>query len=230
MMVKFNTAPGGYSAAEKKFYIGYPQHVRTMSKKEAYRTIASESGYKSANIRAVWLAFRDYLKENAANGNVTYADGVAMIRIIPKGGFDGLNGPWVKGVNYLQLTAIERDPFKSTLAGIIPENSTEGANPLIKTVFDETTKEYDVITGTDVFSIAGADLGPDAEQDDEYVALVASDGTEVKAEIDYSDIQNVKAHLSASLEAGTYTLTVYTRSGMGKEFGVKKATRKVEVK
>ena len=39
-------------------------------------------------------------------------------------------------------------------------NKTEGAKPVINTVLDETTREYDVITGTHVFSIAGADLAP----------------------------------------------------------------------
>ena len=41
-------------------------------------------------------------------------------------------------------------------------NNSEGAKPAINTVLDETTLVYDVITGTDVFSIAGSDLAPDA--------------------------------------------------------------------
>ena len=96
--------------------------------------------------------------------------------------------------------------------------------------FDETTREYGEITGTDVFSIAGADLAPDSEKEDEYVALADKDGVEHKAEIEYSDLQNVKAKMAAALPAGEYTLCVYTRSGMGDEFGVKKTTRKVTVK
>ena len=90
-------------------------------------------------------------------------------------------------------------PFKTVLAAVIPVNKTEGAKPAINTVLDETTLVYDVITGTDVFSIAG------------------------------SDLQNVKAQLAAALEPGEYTLKVYTRSGLGDQYGVHVATRKVQV-
>ena len=111
----------------------------------------------------------------------------------------------------------------------MPLNSTEGAKPAINTVLDETTLVYDVITGTDVFSIAGADLAPDTTKDDEYVALADVHGVETKAEITFSDLQNVKAHLASALPAGEYTLKVYTRSGLGDQFGVHVAARKVVV-
>ena len=45
----------------------------------------------------------------------------------------------------------------------------------------------------------------------------------------YSDLGNVKAQLVSPLEAGTYTLAVFTRSGLGGEYGVRKATRNVKV-
>ena len=96
-------------------------------------------------------------------------------------------------------------------------------------MLDEATREYDVITGTDLFSIAGSDLAPDAEKDDEYVALVSKDGAETRAAIEFSDLQNVKARLGAALPAGEYTLKVYTRSGLGEEFGVHVATRRVSI-
>ena len=44
-------------------------------------------------------------------------------------------------------------------------------------------------------------------------------GIETKAEITFSDLQNVKAHLTAALPAGEYTMKVYTRSGLGDAFG-----------
>ena len=55
-------------------------------------------------------------------------------------------------------------------------------------------------------------------------------GVEVKGTITYSDLQNVKVVFEGSVEPGTYTIAVYTRSGMGGEYGVKRATRKVVVK
>ena len=115
------------------------------------------------------------------------------------------------------------------LAAIVPENKTEGSSPVINTVLDETTMVYDVITGTDVFSIAGAELALDMTKDDEYVALVNAQGVETKCVVDFSDLQNVKAHLESALPAGQYTLKVYTRSGLGDEYGVHVASRKITV-
>ena len=63
----------------------------------------------------------------------------------------------------------------------------------------------------------------------ETVALVNAQGVETKCEIEFSDVQNVKARLAAALSAGQYTLKVYTRSGFGGEFGVHVASRKVMV-
>ena len=72
--------------------------------------------------------------------------------------------------------------------------------------------------------------GGDVECGGYSASVRAADGTLTKAEITYSDLQNVKAKFDVALPAGEYTLCVYTRSGMGDEFGVKKATRKVTVK
>ena len=230
MNVKFVTARGSNRLTSKSYYIGIPKHERTMSKKETYALCADRTGYKPTAVRAVFLALREYLRENAARGNITYVDGISSVRNYVRGAFEGLGGPWVKGKNYLMVESVEMDPFKTLLAGVVPQNDVGGAKPVINTVFDETTREYGEITGTDVFSIAGADLAPYSEKKDEYVCLTDGDGVEHKAEITYSDLQNVKAKFDVALPAGEYTLCVYTRSGMGDEFGVKKATRKVTVK
>ena len=229
MIAKFITMKGASNIAATPFYVGLVQHERTMSRRETYEYCAERTGYTATAVRAVFLALAEYIKENQRRGNITYLDGVASIRNYVKGAFAGLTGPWVRGVNYLSVQAVEMDPFKTILAAVLPTNNTEGAKPVINTVLDETTLVYDVITGTDVFSIAGADLAPDATKDDEYVALVDAHGVETRAEIDFSDLQNVKAHLAMAIPAGDYTLKVHTRSGLGDEFGVHVATRKVVV-
>ena len=225
MIAKFITLKGASNIAATPFYVGLVQHERTMSRRETYEYCAERTGYTATAVRAVFLALAEYIKENQRRGNITYLDGVASIRNYVKGAFQGLTGPWVRGVNYLSVQAVEMDPFKTILAAVLPTNNTEGAKPVIKTVLDV----YDVITGTDVFSIAGADLAPDATKDDEYVALVDAHGVETRAEIDFSDLQNVKAHLASAIPAGDYTLKVYTRSGLGDQYGVHVATRKVVV-
>ena len=229
MQVKFITVKGSERLGRSPFYVGLVQHDRTMSRRETYEYLAERTGYKATAIRAVFMAAAEFIRENQRKGNITYIDGVASIRNYVRGAFAGLSGPWVKGRNVLMVNAVEMEPFKSLLAAILPTNNTEGAKPTINTVLDETTLVYDVITGTDTFSIAGADLAPDTTKEDEYVALVDVHGIETKAEITFSDLQNVKAHLASSLLAGEYTLKVYTRSGLGDQFGVRVASRKVTV-
>ena len=229
MQVKFITVKGSERLGRSPFYVGLVQHDRTMSRRETYEYCAERTGYKATAIRAVFMAAAEFIRENQRKGNITYIDGVASIRNYVRGAFAGLSGPWVKGRNVLMVNAVEMEPFKSLLAAILPTNKTEGAKPTINTVLDETTLVYDVITGTDTFSIAGADLAPDTTKEDEYVALVDVHGIETKAEITFSDLQNVKAHLASSLLAGEYTLKVYTRSGLGDQFGVHVASRKVVV-
>ena len=227
--IKFITVKGQGNLAQEPFYVGIPQHERSLSLREAYELCAEHTGYRATAVRAVFKALAEFVRSNQALGNITYIDGVASVRNYVRGAFEGLSGPWVKGVNLLVVNAVEMDPFKSLLAGIVPANNTEGAKPAINTVLDEATREYDVITGTDLFSIAGSDLAPDAEKDDEYVALVSQDGAETRAAIEFSDLQNVKARLASALPAGEYTLKVHTRSGLGDQYGVHVAKRKVMV-
>ena len=229
MTVKYITVKGSENLGRSPFYVGLVQHDRTMSSREAYEYIAQWTGYKATAVRAVFLAMAEYIRENQRKGNITFIDGVASIRNYVRGAFDALTGPWVKGRNVLMVNAVEIDPFKSLLGAITPLNRTEGAKPVINTVLDETTLVYDVITGTDTFYIAGADHAPDTTKGDEYVALVSAQGVETKAEITFSDLQNVKAQLASALPAGEYTLKVYTRSGLGDQYGVHVATRKVQV-
>jgi len=228
-MVKFITVKGSSSLSTDPFYIGIPQHERIMPARESYSYASGKIGYKATAVRAVFMALGELIRENQRRGNITYIDEVASIRNYCKGAFDSLTGPWTKGRNYLLVQAVPMDPFKSLLSAITPQNNTEGARPVINTVLDETTREYDAITGLDVFSIAGTDLGPDVTKDDEYVALVDSLGVEHACDVTYSDLGNVKAKLAAAAPAGDYVLAVYTRSGMGEAFGVKKVTRKVTV-
>ena len=229
MKAKFITVKGSERLGREPFYVGVLQHERTMSRREAYEYIAGQTGYTPTAVRAVFMAAAEFIRENQRKGNITFINGVASIRNYVRGAFDGLAGPWVKGRNVLMVNAVEIDPFKSLLGAITPLNRTEGAKPVINTVLDETTLVYDVITGTDVFSIAGANLAPDATKDDEGVALANAQGVETRCEIEFSDIQNVKARLATALPAGQYTLKVYTRSGFGDQFGVRAASRKVTV-
>jgi len=227
--IKFMTVKGSDTLTQTPYYIGIPQHSRILSTKETYELCAERTGFKPSIIRAAFLALKSLIRENAGKGYITYVDGVSSIRNYVRGAFDTLSGPWTKGKNALVVSSVEMDPFKATLAGFTPVNATEGANPAIKSVVDETTGVYDIITGTDAFSIAGSDLGPDTTKTDEYVAIRSAAGVETKATVLASDLQNVRAQFATAPAAGEYTLVVYTRSGLGESYGVKSATRKIAV-
>ena len=228
MTPKFITVKGT-APASSPYYIGRVQHTRTMTKREAYAYLAQETGFRPAQLRSAFLGLASVFAANAGRGNAALIDGVASVRQMVKGAFETIHGPWTPGENAIHLAAVELDPFKTVLSGFVPVNRTEGANPVINTVFDETTRAYDVITGTDLFSIAGDDLAPDATKEDEGVALANAQGVETWCGIEFSDVQNVKARLASALEPGQYTLRVYTRSGFGAEFGVHVASRRVTV-
>ena len=144
--IKFITVKGNGDLAREPFYVGIPQHERTISAREAYELCAEHTGYKPTAVRAVFKALAAAVRDNQALGNITYLDGVASIRNYVRGAFESLSGPWNKGVNLLVVNAVEMDPFKSLLAGIVPVNNTEGAKPAINTVFDETTLEWPTST------------------------------------------------------------------------------------
>ena len=230
MTARYTTTKGAGTIASSPFYIGPVQHDRTMDKRQAYEYLSRQTGSRPAQLRSAFLGLAKSLAVNASHGNATVIDGVASMRIAVKGTFETVHGPWKPGENMLVVNAVELDPFKSALAGFVPVNRTEGAKPVINTVFDEVMRVYDEITGTDLFSVAGNDLAPDATKEDEYVALVSEQGVETKCEVEFSDVQNVKARLASALPAGQYTLKVHTRSGFGDEFGVRVASRRVTVK
>jgi len=228
-MANFITVKGSASLSETPFYIGIPQHERVMTKDEAYKYVSSKTGHAVATVRSVFQAVAQAVKTYQNKGIMSQLDAIATLRNVVKGGFATQSGPWVKGKNYLLIAAIEADAFKKTLASIIPVNMTGGANPFINTIMDRATSTYDVISGTATFAIAGADLAPDAEATDEGVWLDSAAGVSTKCMMSESSLGYVEAHLATALTPGEYTVRVMTRSGLGEEFGVKSATRKVTV-
>ena len=231
MNAKYMTVKGSNTMSASPYYIGIVQHERTMSKKEAYAYCAEKTGFTPTQVRAAFMALAEYVRENQGRGNITFLDEVTSIRNYVLGAFEGLTGPWVKGKNLLVVKSVEMDPFTSIVSDATLINNNEGAKPVINTVFDDETHEYGEIRIGNVFSIAGANLAPDGTKADEFVALLNDMGTVIcKATISYSDLQNVKGVFEdAEVEPGEYTIAVFTRSGMGEEYGVKSATRKVTV-
>lgn len=228
--VSFIAAKGSSALSDRQFYTPIVQCERTIGVKEGLALLNTKLGYPAAKIRAAFLALGKTVLKNLDRGAFSTYDGVVSFRVVPKGALANITGPWVKGVNALLANTLALEPFRSTLAGIVPKNVSDGIKPLIDTIMDEATGEYGVIIGTDNFQIAGFNLAVDADAEDEFVALRAADGTLIKAEILSSDIGLTKAHLTSSIEAGVYTLVIHTRAGFGPECAVAAVTRKVNVK
>ena len=88
--IKFITVKGNGDLAREPFYVGIPQHERTISAREAYELCAEHTGYKPTAVRAVFKALAAAVRDNQALGNITYLDGVASIRNYVRGAFESL--------------------------------------------------------------------------------------------------------------------------------------------
>lgn len=228
---KFGTVPGKSTKARSPYYVGLVQHESSMTRKETYEHLAEKLKFSHANIKAAFLGLGKVLKANALKGNDALMDGIAHFKIYAKGAVAGSTGPWVKGVNSLMVVPLEADAFKNAMAGVIPENVTEGLTPAISTVFDTVAGEYDIVTGTNLVSIGGTNLGPDKTKADEKVFVLFDDGTTLPMTIQDSSLTIVTAKLdSAPAKTGRAKIVVATRCGLGDEFGVKTASRIVEIK
>jgi|GEM_PF-6923286 len=227
---KFGTVAGQSTKATAPYYVGLVQHESTMSKKDTYEHLAEKLKFSSANIKAAFLGLGKVLKQNANKGNDAIMDSIAHFKIYAKGSVAGSTGPWVKGVNSLMIVPLEQDAFKNAMGDIIPQNVTEGLTPEITTVLDTVTGDYDVITGTDVVSIGGRNLGPDVTKTDEKAYVLFDDGTTIPLAIQSSSLTQVTAKFeTAPTRTGKCKIVVATRCGLGEEFGVKTATRVVEI-
>ena len=225
---KFITSRSGLET-DAPLYIGHVHHERSLNRVQSLAFLREKLGYPPAQISSALNALAKVMRESAKRAQTSAVDGIARVVITVKGAFDGSDGPWRKGRNMLVLNLVELDPFRSGLSGIVPKNATAGANPRITTLIDDETQVYDVITGTDTFTIAGVDLGVDVDAPDEYVGLLDKDGNLTRAEIISSSVETIVARLGSALPAGAYMAVVATRSGYGEEFGVKTATRKIQV-
>lgn len=227
---KFATVKGSSTIASSPYYVGLVQHESSMTKKETYEHLAEKLRFSQANIKAAFLGLGKVLKASALKGSDSLMDGIAHFKIYAKGAVAGLNGPWVKGVNSLQVVPLEADAFKKAMGDVIPKNATEGLTPAISSVLDTVTGDYDIVTGTDLVSIGGTNLGPDKTKSDERVYVLFDDGTTLPMTIQDSTLTLVTARLDATpTKTGKAKIVVATRCGLGEEFGVKVATRSVVV-
>ena len=227
-MASFN-----FATIKNKYGDGYHALIqsKTLYAQDRSLDIAAEkTGFKAAKILGVFRALAAAVKEVMARGSAASFDDVVTFRTFVKGKFDSLRGPWVKSENMLIVRAITLDGFKNSLAGSTAVNNVEGFKPTINTVFDENSGFYDLVSYPDEITIAGTNLTIDTTKDDEYVAFVDSeDNQEYKCTILSSAFGEVKVKLASNTPCNVGKIVVYTRCGMGSEYGVKSASRQITV-
>jgi len=227
---KFATVVGKSTKATTPYYFGLVQHESSMTRKETYEHLAEKLKFSGANIKAAFLGLGKVLKQNALKGNDALMDGIAHFKIYAKGAVAGSTGPWVKGVNSLMIVPLEADAFKKAMGDVVPQNVTEGLTPEITTVLDTVTGDYDIVTGTDVVSIGGRNLGPDVTKSDEKAYALFDDGATIPLTIQSSSLTLVTAKFeTAPTRTGKCKIVIATRCGLGTEYGVKLASRVITI-
>ena len=132
-----------------------------------------------------------------------------------RGSFQSEDERWNPEKHQLVATVRTLDPLLSALKEISPENITVGLACTLYSAMDATTKHLNEITGSDVVLLQGLNLGIDAENEDEYVALVDPETGEIKAKatVTRSDAQTIDCRFDEPPAEGTYTLVVSCRNG-----------------
>ena len=209
---------------------GIVRHSRSIGRDEAIELAYQKTGYQKAKILAVFEGLAKAIKEAVSNSNKAKVNNFASFFEVCKGSFATSQGPWVKGVNYLEVNASPEAAFQFALKGIVPVNSTESTvNPIVNSIYAPDSGNYDEIALGKTIVINGADLAPDYDAEDEGVYFVPDSGTECRFPVDTSEDAQViaVAPLSGFTAGQKGKIEVRTRSGLGSSYGLKIASRRV---
>ena len=116
-----------------------------------------------------------------------------------------------------KLAAVVRtlNPFKGTMAAVVPENVTAGLTCSVAAAMDADTKRLSEITGSNRLLIQGQKLGISLDNPDEGVWLADSKTGDVVAAavVERSDVQTIDCVFPEPPAPGVYTLVVSCRNG-----------------
>ena len=215
-------------------YVGIVQHLRKIGFNEAVGYFAEKCDKSAAKMSAIFKALGDAVVEVAAKAQEANAGDFGKSSVVVKGSFASLRGPWVVGKNLLQIIFKVGEAIKTGLKAIIPSVISDDVQPTITSVLDVQEDTFNYIKRGDTIQIAGDDLAPDTDAEDERVyfrnRLVQTE-TIYPATIVSSDLQIVKITCPASstMPIGDYDLVIQTRCGFGESVSLKTVTRKVMV-
>lgn len=214
-------------------YVGLVQHIRKMSFKEAVAYFGEKCEKSAAKMASVFKAMGEAIVEVANNAQNVKAGDFGSSAIVVTGSFETARGPWTFGKNFLQIVFKVGEAFKAGLKAITPRVISENILPTITTIYNVELDKYNKIKPDTTVQIAGDDLAPDADAEDEGVFLrrifgVGTLGAEYPCEITSSELQLVKVTCPDEITPGAYMLIVRTRCGLGSSVALKTVEKLVQ--
>lgn len=214
-------------------YVGLVQHLRKMSFKEAVEYFGEKCEKPAAKMAAIFKAMGETIVEIAANAQNVKAGDFGSSAIVVTGGFETIRGPWTFGKNFLQIIFKVGDIIKTGLKAITPRVISESILPTITSVYDVGRALYNKVKPGDTIQVAGDDLAPDTDTEDEGIWLrrifgAGTLGQEYQCEITSSELQLVKFTCPADITPGAYMLCVRTRCGLGSAVALKTVEKLVQ--
>lgn len=149
-----------------------------------------------------------------------------------RGTFDSANAPFVKGVNALRVNINPKGALATACDELVGVNVTEGNRCRITSVMDSVGRTEGIISGSEdvVVYAAGGTFLVDTTAEDEGVWLENGAGVVVAfGTVTDSTATTLDATFATLPEPGEYFFVVATRGGLGKEYGVSIARRRITI-
>jgi len=231
--VRYRTVLSVLKKGEKACFIGRPIHNGTRDRAYFVEKISARSGMDKKTAGYAIDLFIDQLGAEMCDGyRVEYGDIAGNLTI--QGGFKTKDAGWEVGRNKLVPRLHCKGDLADSVVGVTCVNETPSASVTIKSIVDTVHKtESELAQGANVtVYVAGMGLvtstNPESGEgvwlESEETGLVAAVGT-----VTGSTMTTLNATFAEMPEPGDYRFVVATRGGLGSEYGVVEAKRKVKV-
>ena len=212
-------------------YLGSYIAKETLAMAAFASSIGAKCGLPAIQVMAILDGAFQALEELEREGLVRVHTDIGVICAVIKGSFPTADAAFDPERNSLELALRLDDTLSLDLSDTVPVIVTDESVTKLRVdnAMDlEEERPMNLIHGQHVFRVAGFNM----VLSDEGAAAHLENGVGTTFPLVVDEVvskQLFKAHLESGLLAGEYTLKVYTRSGLGDEFGVHVASRKITV-
>jgi len=232
-LIQYKTKMSSFTKGGKVCYSAQPIHNGTVYRSDIVAKVAEISGSDARTVDYILGLCIDQIGEELSNGmHVECGDIAGNLSI--QGGFPTKDSGWDTNRNTLVPNLHAKGNLAKCTSGIVCENVTACATVIIKSVVDTVHKtESEIMTGSNVvIYVAGTGLltstdpasGEGVWFEDYATGIVAATGT-----VTGSMATTLDATFATMPEPGTYWFVVASRGGLGEEYGIVQAKRKVTV-